>query len=187
MTEFDDYLNLRDADLEGVRLVVFNGVSGSGKSTAIGWLLAHHPAYAGRPVTHVAGRRGQWTLPAQHNGLVVVDDIVHARELPRLAQLLARGNTVLAAAHPHRAWFQPLRLRWRLRLFRTDTSREKLMRHLDARAIPYTREAIDSFCDEYAASYFDMNLILGRYPDRSFDQALARFRRHCRMQPTRSV
>lgn len=182
MTGFDDFLELKTASFRSTRLAVFTGVSGSGKSTAIQWLIQHHPDFQNRPIERVIGGGLDWTVPTVENGLVVVDDLIRPRELYKLIRLLMRGNQVLLAAHLHPAWFAPLRIGWSTQLWRTDVNREKLARHLKAERIEFTQAALDSYCAEYGSSYLDMNHILERYPHCSFDRALRLFRKYCRME-----
>ena len=139
MTGFDDFLELKTASFRSTRLAVFTGVSGSGKSTAIQWLIQHHPDFQNRPIERVIGGGLDWTVPAVENGLVVVDDLIRPRELYKLIRLLIRGNQVLLAAHLHPAWFALLRIGWSTQLWRTDVNREKLARHLKAERIEFTQ------------------------------------------------
>ena len=46
---FDDFLGLEGEDFRQTRLIVFAGISGSGKSTALKFLCDHHPAFSGKP------------------------------------------------------------------------------------------------------------------------------------------
>ena len=69
MTGFDDFLQLKAASFRSTRLAVFTGVSGSGKSTAIQWLIQHHPDFQNRPIERVIGGGLDWTMPAVENGL----------------------------------------------------------------------------------------------------------------------
>jgi hypothetical protein len=185
MTGYDDFLNLKTAQFRSFRLVVFTGVSGSGKTTAIQWLIDHHHDFHDRPVSRVAGGGLDWAVPNVDDGLVVVDDIIRLKELAKVIRLLLRGNQVLLAAHLHPACLVPLRMVWPAHIWRTDLNREKLERHLQARHIEFTRAAVDSYCDEYGSSYLDMAHILERYPGCSFDHALRLFRKYCRLeQPT---
>lgn len=185
MNGFDDYLNLKNAQLHSCQLIVFTGVSGSGKSSAIQWLLENHPDFENTSATHVSGGGEDWPVPEMRNGLVVVDDIISKKELFKVRQLLLRGNRVLLAAHVHPVWFAILRGFWATKVFRVDQNREKLARYLQARKVEFTQTALNSFCNEYGASYLDLAHILERYPGSSFDRALRLFRKYCRMeQPT---
>ena len=55
MTRYDDFLNLKTAQFRSFRLTVFTGVSNSGKSTAIQWLIDHHHDFHDRPVVDWIG------------------------------------------------------------------------------------------------------------------------------------
>jgi len=164
---FDDYLGLASRSLAGVDLVSFHGRSGSGKSTAIEYLLARHPDMEG----HRSGAR-----------VTVFDDLLGPREIGRIVRALGRGQRVLAACHFDRRWLGVLRLRWRVLAFDLDAMPAKIERWLDARGIDYTPRAVERFCRVYGANYADAAIILERFPGASFDRALSRFLRECRIE-----
>ena len=56
---FDDYLGLGREAFRRTRLIVFAGISGSGKSTALKFLCDHHPEFA--------GGSSQWVLDVGEN------------------------------------------------------------------------------------------------------------------------
>ncbi|HSN68051.1 MAG TPA: hypothetical protein VLV48_02335, partial [Thermoanaerobaculia bacterium] len=93
MTRFDDFLALRTRDFSRVRLAVFAGRSGSGKSTAIRFLLEEHPDFRARGV--VALDRASLRDFRGRADVVVVDDLVAWSDLPPLAALVRRSRTVL--------------------------------------------------------------------------------------------
>jgi len=164
---FDDYLGLAGRSLAGVDLVSFHGRSGSGKSTAIEYLLARHPDLVGDRT----GAR-----------VTVFDDLIGPREIGRIVRALGRGQRVLAACHFDRRWLGMLRLRWRLLAFDLDAIPTKIERWLDARGVDYTPRAVERFCREHGANYTDAQIILERSPGASFDRALSRFLRGSRIE-----
>ena len=185
MNYFDDFLDLINAQLRSCRLVIFTGVSGSGKSTAIQWLLNHHVDFKGRPAVHISGGGKKWSVPDCQDSLVVVDDIIDKIELVKIWRVLNQGNQVILASHIHPRWFLFIRTFWETKIFRTDQDHDKIMRYLKAKHVEFTPAAVHSFCNEYGSSYLDLTHILERYPGRSFDRALGKFRKYCRMeQPT---
>ena len=170
---FDDFLELAGTDLRQAQLIVFTGVSGSGKSSALRFLCDQHPAFSGEPQQWI-WVPGKSPDPAQLRGnrLVVVDEVSHPRQLPLVARLLKQNQAVAVASHLKPAWFLPFRLAWRSRHFRTDRDRAKISRHLCRLEVPHTARAVEGFCRLYGASYLDLDCILERYPGKSLDQAL---------------
>jgi hypothetical protein len=166
--EFDDFLGLAQRDFSRHRAIVFLGESGSGKSTAIEFLLRHHPHLAARPAA-------------------VMDEILHPAGIARAGALVARGATLLAASHLHAAWFLPLRLLGRTALLRTDRDHGKIERYLQRRGVDASRHALRAYVRRYGATYTDLELILERFPGMSFDAALARFAKLCRLELARAV
>ena len=168
--DFDDALGLTGRCFAGVELVTFHGRSGSGKSTAIRHLLDEHPDFQ-------AENRAE-----RSDEITVFDDLLSPREIGDILRALRRGHRVLAACHFRPRWLAPLRLRWRLAPFDLDAHPEKITRWLTARGIPHTPEAVHHFCHHYGANYTDAAIILERFPDQSFDRALSRFLRQCRIE-----
>jgi len=167
--DFDDALGLAGRSFAGVDLVSFHGRSGSGKSTAIRYLLARHPDFQAE------------NRAARSREVTVFDDLLTPCEIGDILRALRRGHRVLAACHFPRRWLAPLRLPWRTAAIDLDAYPEKIGRWLTARNIPHTPEAVHHFCRCYGANYTDAAIILERFPDQSFDQALSRFMRECRI------
>lgn len=163
---FDDYLGLARRPLARCHAVTFHGRSGSGKSSAIAFVRERHPDFGG----------------ARGGEVAVFDDLGSPRSLPEIACALAAGRRVLAACHFHPCWLLPLRARWRLATFALDPLPGKLERALDERGVRYTREAVAAFCRRFGANYTDLAIVLEYAPAASFDAALARFLRECRVE-----
>jgi len=170
---FDDFLGLGNEKLEGTRLIILTGVSGSGKTTALKYLADHHPAFRNQP------KHWMWTMQKLRNGipvrrkrLVVVDEIEEVRQLARVWRLLIDNRTVAVASHLNPVWFAPLRWLYDSRHFRTARGPTKIQSLLKSRGIPYTTEAISEFLRRHGASYLDLECILERHPGPSLDQAL---------------
>ncbi|MFN2443024.1 MAG: hypothetical protein ABR517_10095 [Thermoanaerobaculia bacterium] len=180
MVPFDDYLGLGRIDLHRFRLVVFIGRSGSGKSTAIDHLLATHPAFRGRE--SVVLQRPLFAPPDGLPGVVALDDLLEVRELRVVAGLLRSGRTVLVASHLGPMWYQLLSLFVPAIVFRTDRDEAKVARYLRGKGIDASASATRAFVRRFGATYTDIDIILDRYPERSFDDALARFQRFCRLE-----
>ena len=177
MREFDDYLGLDRIDLGRYRLVVFVGRSGSGKSTAIGHLLKNHPSFRGRESAVL--RRPSFARPAEIPDVVVVDDLVEPRELRFVLDQLRSGRTLLVASHLGAAWYRIVSLFVPTIVFRTDADAAKIGRYLERRGVGASPEATRAYVRRFGATYTDADIILERYPGRSFDEALGRFERYC--------
>ncbi|HVR43577.1 MAG TPA: hypothetical protein VMS56_09035 [Thermoanaerobaculia bacterium] len=174
MSGFDDYLGLRELDLSRHRLVAFVGRSGSGKSTAIRWLLEDHPDFRRREAV-VLQRSRFSSLPDGRHDLVVLDDLVTTADLRCLPPLLRRSRTLLVASHLATAWFRLLQPLFRASIFRTDRDQGKIARYLAGRGVEASDSAVREFARRFGATYTDADIVLERHPGSSFDAALARF------------
>lgn len=162
-SDFDDFLGLTGRDFSRHRVVAFVGCSGSGKSRAIRFLIEHHPDF-------------------QEPGTIVVDEAVTRRDIRDLRPAIRNGARILMASHLH-----PWAIRSALPLagvaiFRTDADPAKLARRLERSGVTASRNAIQAYVRTFGASYTDLDIILERFPGRSFDDALARFHRFCRTE-----
>ncbi len=170
---FDDYLSLGTQSFSRDRLVVFTGRSGSGKSTAIRFLLEEHRDFRERPRVILEGP------PFAHldraADVAVLDDLTSAADLLAVGRLLRRSRTLLVASHLNPAWFAPLRAAMRCSLFRTDDDARKLERYLESRGVSCSRDALRRYEAEFGATYTDLDIILERCPAASLDASLSRF------------
>ncbi len=176
---FDDYLDLRSRDFSRARLVVFTGRSGSGKSTAIRFLLEEHPDFRGREALRLAGP--PFSRFEGRADVIVVDDLTSIRDLRAVIPLLAASRTLLVASHLSPAWFRPLHPAIRCALFRTDLDAGKIERDLARRGIAASSGAVRKYTEAFGATYTDLDIILERCPAETFDAALARFTKFCRV------
>mgnify|MGYP001193105008 CR=1 FL=1 len=176
---FDDHCRLADADFRDVRLVEFFGVSGSGKSTALAFLCERHREFCCRTPTVIDPNR---PLPAANlGGLAIVEELRRPSDLAIVVALLRRGATVLVASHLRPAWSAPLGIFWRRRSFVLDRDWTKIARHLSRRGVPASETAVRAYCRRYGANYVDVEIILERAPEATFDEAFAKFQRLCRI------
>lgn len=177
MTHFDDFLGLDSRDLTRCRRLLFHGRSGSGKTTAIEHVLATQ--FRDCKVHRVVGPPYAKGRPAVEPGAVLaaviaVDEIESLRDLRHLMALARLDATLIIATHVAPALF-PLAGIVPDAVFRTDQDREKVRRHLARRDVTASPAAIGEYCRRFGATYTDADLIMERYPGRSFDAALARF------------
>ena len=161
---FHDYLGLGGGALPDRGALVFQGRSGSGKSTYIRWLLERHS-----------------DLPPGE--LSVVDEVLRLRDLVRVARRMRRSRLTLVASHLPPVIHAVLRPLGPVLVFRLDRRPEKIRRWLRARGVVFGEGALGAFCDLFGANYTDAAIVLERYPGLTFDEAFRRFRRECRVVP----
>ena len=165
MIDFDDFLGLRSADLSRNRLILFYGRSGSGKSTAIRFLVDRNSP----------------------GSFVVIDEVLRLRDLLQVVPILRRARKALVATHVHPIVFRILFPMTRIKAYQTDRDRAKTARYLNERGISASAEAIEAYVRRYGSTYTDADLILERFPSRNFDQAFCRFEKFCRIRITRKM
>ncbi len=173
----NDYLRLLERSFASLRMIVFTGMSGSGKSTCIDLLLAEHPEFAGRDYATIGPALIAWPGADPPTELVVVDELQRFGELRHVARLLRAGHTLLVASHLHPAWVSLFRMRWPVDHFYTDRSTDKLQRFLEGRGVRFTPERVRAFGQMCGANYTDLEIILERSGGEDFDLAFERFRR----------
>ena len=181
---FDDYHGLAGIDLHGTRLVICQGMSGSGKTTAIEYLCREHRQLRNRSprIFRLSGPVIQ--IPLLQNELVVLDDVRFLRQLVPLGRLLRAGNTVLVASHLSASYFLPLRLFWPSRVFVMDQDEGKIERYLAHKRVAFSHQAVEQYCHFFGANYLDVDFILERRPGVDFDEALAYFLKFCQLDLT---
>jgi len=173
----NDHLGLLERSFACQRMVVFTGMSGSGKSTCIDMLLAEHPDFAGRDHTIIGKAPIAWPGADPPTKLVVVDELQRLGELRHVARLLRAGHTVLVASHLHPAWVRLFNRWWPAKHYYTDRSTDKLQHFLKAHGVRFTPEGVREFGRVYGANYTDLEIILEHSGDEDFDLAFERFRR----------
>jgi hypothetical protein len=161
---FDDALALAERDFSGTRVLVLCGESGSGKSSAIRFLMHRHRHFR------------------DDANLLVIEELRGWRDLAVFISALCSGRRLLVASH------LPLRLHRCLGMFTPtavialDHHPEKIRRWLRAHAVACSDDALAAFCSRFGANYTDARLILQHAEASSFDQALGRFLRQCQLR-----
>ncbi len=173
----NDHLNLLGRSLASVRMIVFTGMSGSGKSTCIDLLLAEHPEFAGREHTKIGPAPIAWSGADPPTELVVVDELQRFAELRHVARLLRGGHTLIVASHLHPAWLRLFNMKWPVDHFYTDRSTDKLQRFLEEQGVRFSPERVREFGQAQGANYTDLEIILEHSGGKDFDLAFERFRR----------
>ncbi len=176
--ELDDYLGLLGQPLAPLRLVLFHGASGSGKSSQIELLRARHPELAGREVAVASPE----ALPAGRLDVLVVEEIEFAAQLRCLAPALRRSRLLLAACHVDPRWLWPWRLALPNRCYRLDRHPHKLARALARRGVRHSPAALAAFVARFGANYTDLDIVLEHAGVDDLDRALALFARGGRIR-----
>ena len=173
----NDHLGLLDRSFVSLRMIVFTGMSGSGKSTCIDLLLAEHPDFAGRDYVTIAPAQISWPKDDPPTELVIVDELQRFGDLRQVARLMRGGHTLIVASHLHPAWAHIFNMSWPVEHFYTDRSTDKLQHFLEGRGVRFTPECVREFGQAYGANYTDLEIILEHSDGKEFDLAFERFRR----------
>lgn len=160
-TIFIDALQLATRDFSETRVVVLCGESGSGKSSAIRFMLREHAQLGADP------------------RLRVIEELRDWRDLGVFLKALAAGHRLLVASHLP-VWLHCcLGALAATEVIALDRHPEKISRWLIARRIQFSDAAVAAFCRDFGANYTDAALILQHSEAQSFDQALGRFMKQC--------
>jgi hypothetical protein len=169
-----DFLGLLDRSFENSRWIAFCGRSGSGKSTAIQFLLECHSRWHGVVPFRIHPYVTGWEEPCEGEW-VVVDEVRALRDIPRLFSLIRSGRRVLIASHIPSLLMAILSIQAPGAIFSTDRGGEKLALHLERRGIAFTEESLANYLSRYGSTFTDLEIILERTGKRDLSSALRRF------------
>lgn len=170
-----DHLNLKQQRFDGISLLVFSGHSGSGKSTAIKYLIDDHPSFCNFKTQIISGSPIDWHLVKPEAPVIVIDELTCFYDLLQTARLLVKGYKLIVASHLPLIWFYPLKVSHSLKIFQTGRDAKKIEEYLRSLNISFSSEAVKTFCNKFGATYTDIDLILEKCPSESFDQSLKKF------------
>lgn len=182
---FDDFLGIMTLDLTNYRLLIFHGCSGSGKSHYLKQ-LSQHPSFINHDLCWFhsdpsrAGKAASATNPGAPR-LALVDELTSVQELPGLAGLLRRFDTVAVATHLNPHWYSLFRMRWKARVFQTDHDDAKIVRYLTNLGHDVQAEDVRAMCSRYGASYAAADIIRKHHPHPDFSECWDRFRRFAKL------
>ena len=170
--QFDDFLGLGRQSFEQTALLIFHGVSGSGKSSNLKFLAYHHPFFRDKTVHWIWTKHKRFNIQSvQSYKLVVVDEIVSPIQLPAVYSLLKTNQTVAIASHISPMWFKLFFRHNRTISYQTDASTKKLSNYLKTRGIPHSTKVLRQFANQYGSNYVDLQCMLEAYPCKNFDDA----------------
>ena len=170
--QFDDFLGLGRQSFEQTDLLIFHGVSGSGKSSNLKFLAYHHPFFRDKTVHWIWTKHKRFNIQSvQSYKLVVVDEIVSPIQLAAVYSLLKTNQTVAIASHISPMWFKLFFRHKRTISYQTDASTKKLSNYLKTRGIPHSTKVLRQFANQYVSNYVDLQCMLEAYPCENFDDA----------------
>lgn len=170
-----DFLKLKDSSFSDVRLVVLSGRSGSGKTTALNYLVHEHVDFKDSDVTILSPAPINWDGLKVAGDIVAIDELLFLNDLVQVYKLILCGKSVLAASHLPAPLFYPLLYLCSARLYQTDRDCEKLAYYLNEKQIRYSQQALRCYKSIFGSVYTDLDIILERCPGDEFDRALYRF------------
>lgn len=182
---YHDFLGLSGRVIDECQAVVFTGISGSGKTRAMEYLAAHNPVISRHMPCLISGDPLPW-LSSYDSEWLLVDEIVHVRDLLQVRQLLARGHRLVLANHLPTMLVRLLLVGYHVKYFSTDSQSNKLAIYLQSRQIDYSDESLQQYISQYGQSYNSLAVILEHTGAADLALALARFNQHCRMAVSRS-
>ena len=161
--------------MQAFQLLIFAGVSGSGKSTSIQSVVGEHPAFKYQDRTVITGSPIQWNKELPPTRLVLLDELVCLTDLYQVVRLLMAGHQVIAASHlPSMAHFL-LAVLFKARITYVDEDPVTIARYLANQGIACSDRAVAEFHALYRASFIDLKLVLEQNYSNDFDKAWARF------------
>jgi len=159
---FDNFLNIQNGDLDHIQLVIFTGVSGSGKSTYMKHIAQHHNS---------------------QKDILFMDDITRIRDLFKITPQLVRGQRIVMGSHLPICVLRFLRMFGTQKIYRTDLCAGKLKRFLSAQNIRFSNNVLHRYIKNYRSNYTDMRLMMEHTQEtKNFDKAFHRFQSYCQIQ-----
>ncbi len=181
---FDDHLDLKNLNLEQQQLIGFFGVSGSGKTTAMGYLQkqnlstytkTHKWLYSPTPV--------EIKDAAQNYDLLYLDEILTVKQFLSILTILKFEKSspkIVMTSHLPLLFVKTLLSFSKHKLFQIDKNIFTIKDYLTAKGMSASPEVLTSFHKKYKSSYTDLELILEFSSDsQNFDDAYYYFHKFC--------
>ena len=187
--QFDDSLGVMDQDLSRVKLLLFHGCSGSGKSSYL-TRLQEHQSFAGHDhhwFYSDPDKSAPETRPTCSGAqMALIDEVTKPRELRDVFKLLRRFDVVAVATHLHPAWFALLRARWSSKVFSTQENPEKIERYLKNLGLQVRAQDVEAMCEEHSASYAIADIVREHHPSEDFGRSWAYFKSFAKIKTRRN-
>jgi len=181
---YDDFMDLSGLDLTDKRLIVFTGISGSGKSAAIWYLLRQFPEIEKQGCESIIGGKLEWK-PRYEARWLIVDEVFDLFDVWHIRWLLRQGHRMVIASHLSVSILRILCLGYAGLYLRTDGESKKLARHLDDKGIKYDAHSMNRFISQFGQSYETMNVVLDYSQSSTLTNAMERFERQCMLSLSR--
>jgi len=177
---FDDYLGLAGESLEGYQLVVFTGISGSGKTTYMQWLRQSYSDSSGQLSQWLNIEQQGWQAE-YHARYLFIDELCRFTDLYHLNRLLRNGYRLVVASHLPPAVVKAVTIGIKAIYFRTDTQAEKLTGFLHQSGIGFTESSLQQYRARYGLSYSPAQIMLEYTNASDLGHAMELFDRNCDM------
>jgi len=177
---FDNFLNIKNGDLDQIQLVIFSGVSGSGKSTYMKHIAQHHDYFKKQKQLWV-----NFGIPknTNHKDILFLDDITRISDLFKIIPRLIRGQRIVMGSHLPIPALHFLNFFATQKLYRTDLCAEKLKRFLHAQQVSFSNNVLQNYIKMYKSNYTDMRLMMEHTQEtQDFDKAYQHFQSYCHIQ-----
>lgn len=179
---YDDFLGLNVQRFHRRDLIVFYGGSGSGKSTAIEFLLNNHPDFSDMEYFTMRPRISGWEAVPHNIEHVVVDEVFSLTDMTKIAAVLTKNRKVIVASHLQPVFFHLFFPHVNKKIFITDKESGKLASYLREKDITFSHAALERYVKRYKATYTDMEIILEHTKENDLDRALVKFEKFCSMR-----
>jgi len=178
--KFDDYLGLSKQGLKDYQLIVFTGISGSGKTSYMEWLRQSHMDLSGQVSRWINIEQQGWP-PEFDVPYLFIDEICRLTDLYQLNRLLRNGCKVVVANHIAPSLLKAVSSGAKAIYFRTDTQDIKLINFLRQSGIDFTESSLQQYCARYGLSYSPAQIMLEHTKTRDLGHAMDMFDRNCDM------
>ena len=182
---YDDFMSLSGLDLMDSRLLVFTGISGSGKSAAIQHLLERFPEIERQGYETIIGDKLEWK-PRYEARWLIVDEVIDLFEAWRIRQLLKQGHRLIVASHLSVSILKIICLGYAGLYLCTDGESTKLAHYLDNKGIVYDTNSMNRFISRFGQSYNTLDVVLSYSQSTTLSRAMEYFDRQCRLSLSRS-
>jgi hypothetical protein len=185
-SNFDDFLLLENRKLDAFSVIVFSGISGSGKTTALNWLSMNHPDFDSQEATWIRGTPILWRKHYDSRCLFV-DELTRIRDMFHVRRLAKSGHRIVAASHLPEWFMRGLLWDKGYISFRTDRDLDKIRRYLEIRGVSYDDSTLEKYSQKYGMSYSDLEIVLSHTGANNLGMAMKLFDRHCEMDSSSKV
>jgi hypothetical protein len=178
-------MNLSGLNLMDSRLLVFTGISGSGKSAAIQYLLERFPEIEGQGYETIVGNKLEW-MPRYETKWLIIDEVINLFDAWRIRRLLKQGHRLIVASHLPASMFKVICLCYAGLYLCTDGESRKLAHYLSNKGIVYDACSMNRFISQFGQSYNTLDVVLSYSQSATLSMAMEYFDRQCRLSLSRS-